>query len=641
MNLRLIRALLRNLSYVCHVAELQRRVPRLVFRHNRHNRFTTMSDSIQNHPELPASANAKAELHGGSHVVTVAEDPDARMPLTKPTRATALWLAVALMLGLFVMSRNSADSDLWGHVTYGKEVLRDGRLHEATTWSYAVDDFRWVNHENIAELMMAAADLAGGQTALLLLKSLLTLLLLGLPMWVARKNGAGLITCFVIVAMLAFNISFHWLVRPHMFSYACGAGLLAIIATALPGAIGVRGTNARCSRWLWLIPPLMCFWTNAHGGYLAGMAILMAWLGLDATELLLTRDARFWPTVRHHAVLYAATVAACLVNPYGIELHTWMLSSLGRPRPEIEEWAPLALLSVDALPFWCLALGAFLCLKKTDQPLRWPGLIVLALLSWQAVKHHRHLPFAALLASYVLAPHIESLVRQMFRKLELRVAGTPKTEAGKSGWMGGLIAVAALIALAVAQYPRQTLLKVERDFYPVAAMQYMADQKLEGKVFVTFNWAQYALAVFADSNPNSRIAFDGRFRTCYPQHIIDMYFDFTLGDLPQSVRYREDASGPFDPTAALKFRDPDLVLFERQRHNAIETMTAANDEWCLLYQDSLAQLWGRRSVYDHSSSPDYLPMSQRHISNDVQEGAAAWPGFPVVRDRGVQVAMSK
>ncbi len=555
-------------------------------------------------------------------------------------KVASLWLAVALMTGLFVMSRSSADSDLWGHVTYGKEVLRDGHLHETTTWSYAVDDFRWVNHENIAELMMAAADLAGGQTALLLLKSLLTLLLLGLPMWVARKHGAGVITCFAIVMLVAFNTSFHWLVRPHMFSYACASGLLAILSIGLPGAVTARPADGRCSRWLWLIPPLMCFWTNAHGGYLAGMAILMAWLGLDAVELLLTRDSRFWPTVRHHAVLYAATVAACLVNPYGVELHTWMLSSLGRPRPEIEEWAPLALTSVDALPFWCLFLGAFLCLKKSDQPLRWPGLIVLALLSWQAVKHHRHLPFAALLSSFVLAPHIESVVRQAFRKLADRVASKQGADSGMPGWANSVVAVALLIALTVAQYPRQTLLKVERDFYPVAAMQFMANHDLQGKVFVTFNWAQYALAVFADSSPESRVAFDGRFRTCYPQHIIDMYFDFILGDLPQHVRYREDASGPFDPTAALQFRDPDLVLFERQRTNAVETMTAAADEWCLLYQDSLAQLWGRRSVYDDPAAFSYLPPSQRHISEDIQEGVAAWPGFPESKHTATRVAFN-
>lgn len=553
-----------------------------------------------------------------------------------------LWLAVFLMFGLFVMSRSAADSDLWGHVTYGREVIRDGHLHDTTTWSYAVDDFRWVNHENIAELSMAAADMLGGQTALLLFKSFLTLVVLGVPVWVARRLGAGLLTNLAIVLLLAFNISFHWLLRPHMLSYACAVVLLAILSTGLSGAIGARNADNRSSHWLWLIPPLMCFWTNAHGGYLAGMAILMAWLGLDGIELLLTRDAKLWPTVRHHALLFAVTMAACLVNPYGVELHTWMLSSLGRPRPEIEEWAPLPLFAVDGMPFWCLALGSFLCLKKSDQPIRWPGIIVMALLSWQAVKHHRHLPFAAMIGAYVILPHIESVFRQMFTTFRQRTAAkidhSNQTAVGAAGFV---LPVVLLIVLAVIQYPRQAKLKVETDFYPVNAMQFMADNQLEGRVFVSFNWAQYALAVFADSSPDSRVAFDGRFRTCYPQDIIDLYFDFILGDLPDHRRYREDASGPFDPAAALAYKNPDLVLFERERRNAIDTMEAAGDDWCLLYQDSLAQLWGRRDRYDDATSRDYVPQSQRDVGEERQQGSVAWPGFPVARHKVTRIASNR
>lgn len=553
----------------------------------------------------------------------------------------ALWICVFLMFGLVVMSRSKADPDLWGHVTYGKEVIRDGHLHDRTTWSYAVDDFRWVNHENLAELMMAAADAAGGQTALLLVKSFLTLIVLGLPVWTARRAGAGLLTCFAIVCLLSFNISFHWLVRPHMLSYACGVGLMCLLATGLPGAVVARRETLKFGRCLWLIPVVMCLWTNAHGGYLAGLAILTAWLGMDAIELLVRKDQRFAATVRHHAILFSATIAACMINPYGFELHTWMLSSLGRPRPEISEWAPLPLFDIDGLPFWCLALGGFLCLKKTDQPIRWPGMIVMALLTWQAVKHHRHLPFVAMIGGFLLAPHIESCVRQMYEWFRQRAAKRPRIDCAKPSSVGPVIASLLLAGLAALQYPRQSVLHVDKNYYPVSAMQFMADHQLQGRVFVTFNWAQYALAVFSHNSPQSRIAFDGRFRTCYPQQVIDMYFDFILGDLPKNVRYREDASGAFNPATALEYKSPNLVLFERKRRNCVETMNDANSDWCLLYQDSLAQLWGRRTIYDDPSSADFLPLVERRISNAPQEDSVPWPAFPVRRVTSTRVAANR
>lgn len=552
-----------------------------------------------------------------------------------------IWLCGFLMFGLVVMSRSQADPDLWGHVTYGKEVIRDGHLHATTTWSYAVTDNRWVNHENIAELLMAAADAAGGQHALLLVQSGLALIVLGFPMIIARRQGAGLVTCFLVVALMSFNISFHWMVRPHMLSYASAAILVGLLAIGLPGAVGPRRPGNAFSRCLWLIPAVMCFWTNAHGGYLAGLAILTAWLGLDAMELVVRRDERMMPAVRHHLILWTVTVAACLVNPYGLELHEWMLSSLGRPRPEISEWAPLPLFGKEGLPFWVLLLTGAFCIARSECAFRWPGMVVLGLLGWQAIQHYRHLPFVAIVAGYLLAPHLESTVRRIRAQIrENHLAARQHVTAQKTapGLLGGLV---LLIVLSATQYPRQAELRVDRKFYPVSAMQFMADRDLGGRVFVTFNWAQYALAVFSETNPESRIAIDGRFRTCYPQPVIDMYFDFILGDPAERSRYREGDSGPFNPGKALEFGNPNLVLFERRRQHCVETMQAAADDWCLLYQDEIAQLWGRRSLYDDPQSPNYLPLWMRCINDATQEGTEPWPAFPRLRADLRQVAMAR
>lgn len=342
-----------------------------------------------------------------------------------------VWLTVMVLAGLLVMSRSKADPDLRGHVQYGKEVLRDGHLHPTTTWSYAVQavqDYRWINHEIVAELLFATADNVAGQTGLLLLRSVLTIVLLGLPLWYARHRGAGLITSAIVICVVALGISFHWLIRPHMLSYVCAAALICLLATGVPGVVTDRSENAAgAGRWLWLIPGLMCFWTNSHGGYLAGMAILTAWLGLDAIDLLVHRDRRLVAVVRHHAVLFTACCVGCLLNPYGLELHTWMLSSLGRPRPEISEWAPLPIFSLAGLPFWIIALGTVLCLNRTKLPRRWPGFVIMGLLALQALSHQRHLPFLAMMAACVLAPHIESIVRQVAEHLAARASGSSAT----------------------------------------------------------------------------------------------------------------------------------------------------------------------------------------------------------------------
>jgi len=553
--------------------------------------------------------------------------------------ADAIWLCCFLMAGLVVMSIHGADNDLWGHVTYGKDVLRDGYLHPTTTWSYAVDDFRWVNHENIAELSMAAADMLGGQTGLLLLKSFLILVILGTPVFVARRQGAGLIPCLVIVAMLVFNMAFHSLMRPHLFSYALFVLMMAALVTGLPGATTDRDNTWRFGRSLWFIPIILCVWTNAHGGYLAGLAILAAWLGLDAGELLINRDSRLRSTVYHHAILFSVSVGACLINPYGLELHRWMLSSLGRQRPEIMEWAPLALLELQGAPFWAMVFAVVLSLRNSTTEIRWPGLLMTGLVAVMAILHRRHLPFVAMSLTFVLAPHLQSAWQAICRRMEQQVELAGQSPVARRPRLA--MPVAVLIALCCLQYPKQAILPVEREIYPVSAMEFMDQHDLYGNVFVTFNWAQYAIGVFSENSPESRVAYDGRFRTCYPQHIIDMYSDFVLGDLPPTERYREAASGPFDPDRALEFHSPDLVLFERMRANCIEVMERNSETWCLLYQDSRAQLWGRRSIFDDPASPRYLPQDRRDISDELQHGIVEWPAIPKSAEIPVRVARTR
>ena len=167
-----------------------------------------------------------------------------------------------------------------------------------------------------------------------------------------------------------------------------------------------------------------------------------------------------------------------------------------------------------------------------------------------------------------------------------------------------------------------------RDRYPVDAIQFMADHQLQGKALVAFHWSQYALAALA---PQLTVGFDGRFDTCYPQEAIDVHFDFLLGDTPW--RERSPAAGPIDGERALEYGQPDLVLFDRTyKHsaNVMRQVTARdNSEWTLLYSDSIAELWGRKSRYDDPASPHYLPRNARRFDVKLSGANPQWPALPV------------
>jgi hypothetical protein len=171
---------------------------------------------------------------------------------------------------------------------------------------------------------------------------------------------------------------------------------------------------------------------------------------------------------------------------------------------------------------------------------------------------------------------------------------------------------------------------VYRNEYPVAAFQYIADRKLEGKMIVTFNWAQYAIAAFGKKTPDDAgilVHADGRFRTCYPQELIDMHFDFALADL--QPRYRSHHSpSDLDPDRILEYGDPDLVLVSRGQPSSVNVMFRNADRWTLLYQDKVAQVWGRTARFGDPSQPGFIPLTARHITDDEQTGWVTWPALP-------------
>ncbi|HEX5105645.1 MAG TPA: hypothetical protein VFV87_17620, partial [Pirellulaceae bacterium] len=73
---------------------------------------------------------------------------------------------------------------------------------------------------------------------------------------------------------------------------------------------------------------------------------------------------------------------------------------------------------------------------------------------------------------------------------------------------------------------------------------------------------------------------------------------------------------------------PDLVLLSRRQEPSVAVMQSHEDEWVLLYQDELAQLWGRATKYDDPASVYYLPPKKREVGDVVQRGWVHWPALP-------------
>jgi hypothetical protein len=524
-------------------------------------------------------------------------------------RSFELLLLAVTALVLTIVNR--ADPDLWGHVRYGQDVLAAGRLPATATYTFTAPDHPWINHENLSEIAFAAAVDLGGVRALMALRCLLGLVLFAVVIASNRRRGASAGATALVVLAAAFNLAPWWSVRPQLFTIV----LFAVVIAILDRSFGDDPAGgARPLRALWSLPLLFAVWANAHGGFLAGYAVLVLYLGCRAIAVVRRGQGR---GIAPHAAIVAACGLATIANPYGPRLLTWLAWDLAPPRPEITEWAPLSP-SDPLFPAFIVlvAITAAAWLGSTRRRNAAEAAVLLAT-AWQAFAHERHAPFFAVLAAFWVPIHLDALGARLGRTASPGVRPLRRVAATRVA----MLAAASLVAVVAGM--RSRFLDVAKEAYPVEAVEFMADRGLVGRMVVYFDWAQYALAAFA---PPATVAFDGRFRTAYPEDVAEMHFDFIIGDDPVK-RWRSPGSPPFDPARVLEVGEPDLVLLSRVAAPAVELMKGRAD-WVLLYQDGLAQLWGRRRRYDDPASAHYLPAEERSISDRPQAGVVPWPALP-------------
>jgi hypothetical protein len=533
------------------------------------------------------------------------------------------WLTRGIILLLSLVAANllawrSIEPDLWGHIQYGEDWLHAGEMPRTATHTFSTPDQPWVNHENFFELAVAFGQRTIGGLGLMVFKCLAGLWLLWAMVRTAIQRGVHLMTAVVAMIPVAWGLSEFWLARPQLFSFIfCGLMFLCIERAFR------RWNHKEISfRWLWLCVPLMTVWTNSHGGFAAGLCVLIAILGLRSLELGLALRKESIRPIAHLAAICVGAVLSVLLNPYGYELPYWMVVSLSQPRPEVSEWANILDGGVTAVPFAVLSLLTIVSLWMTRQKRDWVELIVLGLIAVQTLGHVRHLAFFAIAFGFWMPQHVGSL---WSRLVEWRpTLGTHEPLAPRAArWLAAEMSLVAILLAGLLGYSFATF-GVDRSQYPVSAIEFMAEENINGRLVVTFDWAQYALAALA---PSTTVGFDGRYDTCYPQVVVDINFDLLFGsDL--SRRHRGADSGPVDSNRVLEFGNPNLVLMDRIADVPAVLFVDQHDAWTRLYSDGRSILWGRKSVFDDPTLATYVPLHRRRLSDTMPVGIAQWPGFP-------------
>ena len=402
-----------------------------------------------------------------------------------------------------ITSRTIVDADLWGHLRYGLDNIQAGIVSQVDPYSYLTAGVRWINHEWLAEVVFALVWLAGKVTGLVLLKTFVGILTLGLVYWylLSQKVSPIRAGCLVILGWFGLMTAITT-VRPHMFTLLFSAVLFIIIAKAESGQY----------RWLWLAPPVLLLWINFHGGVLAGLGFLIIWAFV---HMVLNHHA--WKQIIPPVVL---SFIALLVNPYGPDLVIFLFSTATVPRPEIIEWHPLEVVSLLGGIYLVLLVITILGLVFSKRKKSIPIVVLLFVAALLPFTAFRHLPIFTLAVLVLAGPYIDDAWS--------RISPSRQTNGSRPRWISIVSLVLGLVLFiwSLPNFQRIVIPNQPEPFFPDRAVTLITESQVIGNLAVEFNWGQYVLWHLG---PQVQVSMDGRRETVYPDDIYKINREFVKG----------------------------------------------------------------------------------------------------------------
>jgi hypothetical protein len=463
--------------------------------------------------------------------------PKARTKLVGRVRTSLC--ALVWVLAIYQLSETTADPDLFGHVTFGQQMLRSGAIQAAETYSWTANGQPFINHEYGADLIIGAAHLALGGSGLLLLKLAVGLLTFGVALRLGMKSLSWPASAVALVVGLVavVEISFGFAARPQIFTALSLVLLLAILRRVHEGKL----------LWTLAIPVLFGLWINVHGGVLAGLGLLVLAAGASTMEWVMRlRISKFQhPTSREVPgfrrqpetassgrfiiVLWlasAAATAALFCNPWGERMVRWLIGSVLWLRPEIEEWNPTPFGWDHATLFILIAASAFgWAFSRRRRPL-WE-IAVTGAFAVLALRSVRNAPLFAIIALSLTPPHLFDALLRFKGQFERLIALWQDTRVQDLCVILMLAATGGIgIGVFTLHKDHPLTMEVPRAQYPTAAMDFVREHQIKGNALTFFDWGDMTIFELPGCSPS----IDGRLDACYSRQLIVNQWRLYNGD---------------------------------------------------------------------------------------------------------------
>lgn len=485
-----------------------------------------------------------------------------------PSIADMLFMSIFLYLCLSQGKQLLVDCDTGYHIRAGEWILANHAIPRLDIFSFHTPTIPWTAHEWLSEVIMALFHQVSGLTGVVVFFTfLLALTCYLLFNMVRNQNGNILIAVFVVLLASAAS-QVHWLARPHVFS------LLLLVMWYQILEEYRNGTRNR----LYLLPLIMLFWVNLHGGYLTGFMLLGIYLAGEI-PIIFSRDskekAEALQRLKHLLLAMLICIPIACLNPYGyhILLFPFNLVSNKLIMDNVAEF--MSPNFHEPSPFKYLLLLLITVLAASRKWLGCKDLLLLLVFLNMSLYSVRYITLFAIIAAPILTRQADALLTDSPGRF-VNALNTRARNIGNIDFVSGsmLWPISAVLIVAGAVSMHAIHYEFDPDKKPVAAVRYLEKAKLKGNMFNDDEFGDYLIY---KSWPRYKVFFDGR---------SDMYGTERLKEYMKIRSFEEGWEKTID-----KYR---IEWIFYHTDSLFARYLKERSDWKLIYQDKVASIFVKR-----------------------------------------------
>ena len=453
------------------------------------------------------------------------------------------YLTIFLLILAFSTTANYFDFDLWARLIAGMGVIDGGQVLKADFLSYT-PVHTWWDHEWGSGVIFYLFLKYLGPYSLIILQSILMFLIFFTASRIIklRTNIHTFNILFFFFAIMSVMGNLNNPVRCHMFSFLLFTVFIYILEK-------VRNGN---NKLLILIPFLIIFWNNIHGGVVSGLGLLLMYaLG----EFLNKKE------FAKYLITLLISSSALIINPWGYEYIKFLLMANTMERTHVTEWwglfskyhllkhmifklFMLFAVSIEGIDlFRKIKNNGLKNLYENADKVKY---IVLAATFYLAISHVKLMPFFTIAVLCYVYEDFLNIFKNFPEKINKIVCA--------------VLLIIPLITFITKDFSLPTGMGI----YPVKEVEFIKQNNLKGKILVNFGLGSY---VAYKTYPDNLIFMDGRYEEVYYDYMVPMLKEFFLA----YPNWRE----------MLTYFPPDIIIAEK--YYPIYHVLQKEGGWKLVY----------------------------------------------------------